>query len=124
MVDKSPFEVPHAMRELAERNLDQARKAYDQFMDAAKQAQSMVSASSDAVSDGTKEIQSKTFEFAENNMNAAMSFASDLAKASDIAEAIEMQQRFAREQMEAFASQAQRLSTLMAETAQNAQKKR
>ena len=37
MYDKPQFEFPEAVRELAERNVEQARSAYNQFMDMARQ---------------------------------------------------------------------------------------
>ena len=37
MYDKPQFEIPEAVRELAERNVDQARTAYNQFMEMARQ---------------------------------------------------------------------------------------
>ena len=39
MYDKPQFEIPEAVRELAERNVEQARSAYNQFMDMARRVQ-------------------------------------------------------------------------------------
>ena len=41
MAQNQPFEVPQQLRQLAESNVEQARTAYDQFMDAMTQATSM-----------------------------------------------------------------------------------
>ena len=38
---QNPFEIPQQMRELAEKNIEQARAAYDQFMGAMNQAMGM-----------------------------------------------------------------------------------
>jgi hypothetical protein len=38
MAPYQPFEIPQQLRELAERNVEQARAAYGQFMDAIAQA--------------------------------------------------------------------------------------
>jgi hypothetical protein len=38
MVEKQPLEIPQQLRELAEKNFEQARAAYAQFMDAMAQA--------------------------------------------------------------------------------------
>jgi hypothetical protein len=43
MSDKPQFEIPEAVRELAERNVEQARSAYGQFMDMARKVQDTVS---------------------------------------------------------------------------------
>ena len=57
MVSDQQFEIPHSMRELAERNVEQARQAYDQLMDVARQAQVVVSKSQEAMTGGAVEIQ-------------------------------------------------------------------
>ena len=38
MAETHPFEIPRELRELAEKNVEQARAAYGQFMDALAQA--------------------------------------------------------------------------------------
>ena len=38
---QNPFEIPQQMRDLAEKNIEQARMAYDQFMGAMNQAMAM-----------------------------------------------------------------------------------
>jgi hypothetical protein len=38
MAQNKPFELPQQLRELAEKNIEQARAAYAQFMDAMTQA--------------------------------------------------------------------------------------
>ena len=45
MSDKPQFEFPEAVRELAERNVEQARSAYNQFIDMARKVQDTLSAS-------------------------------------------------------------------------------
>jgi hypothetical protein len=50
MPEKQTFEIPQQLRELAQRNVEQAQAAYGQFMDAMAQAVSgWSSASSDTV---------------------------------------------------------------------------
>ena len=41
MVQNQPFEMPQQLRELAEKNVEQARATYAQFMDAMTQAVSV-----------------------------------------------------------------------------------
>ena len=45
MYDKPQFEFPEAVRELAERNVEQARSAYNQFIDMARKVQETLTAS-------------------------------------------------------------------------------
>ena len=123
MYEKPQFEIPEQVRELAERNVEQARAAYTQFMDMARQAQNMVSKSQGVMTQSALDIQSRAMRYAEQNIDASFSFASDLARARDLREYLEVQQRWAQQQMQAYAQQAQDLGRMMAEAAQKAQPK-
>jgi phasin len=124
MYDKPQFEIPEAVRELAERNVDQARSAYNQFMDMARQVQETLAKSQGAMASGAMEQQSRVAKFAEENIQASFAFASDLSRARDLKEYLEIQQRYAQKQMQSYAVQAQELGKLLSEAAQKAQAKR
>lgn len=118
MYDKPQFEIPETVREIAERNVEQARSAYTQFMDMARKAQDAVSKQQGAMAAGALDIQSKALNYAEQNINASFNFAADLARARDLKEYLEIQTRYAQRQMQDYARQAQELGRLMAEAAQ------
>ena len=120
MVDQPKLEIPEAMREMAERNVEQSRQAYGQFMDMARQAQSVMAKSGEAVTESTRDVQGKALRFAEENMTANFAFVSDLARARDLNEIMQVQQRHAQKQMLNYTHQAQELGRLMAELAQKA----
>ena len=115
------FEIPASVREVAGRSVDQAKDAYGRFVDAARQAQDMVTKSTDVMAIGAKEMNEKVFAFTEQNAKAAFDVASRLAQARDVKEALEIQTQFARNQMEAYAQQAQELARILAASAQKAQ---
>jgi len=123
MTDKPAMEIPAAMREMAERNVEQARSAYTQFMDMARQAQDMVAKSSDAMATSGKEVQARALRYAQENMDASFAFASDLARSRDLKEFLEIQQRYAQKQAMTYTQQAQELGRLLADAAQMAQRK-
>ena len=123
MYDKPQFEIPEAVRELAERNVEQARSAYNQFMDMARRVQDSLASSQGAMASGALEMQTRVAKFAEENIQASFAFASDLSRARDLKEYLEIQQRYAQKQMQAYAHQAQELGKLMSEAAQKAQPK-
>jgi phasin len=123
MYDKPQFEIPEAVRELAERNVEQARSAYNQFMDMARRVQDTLAKSQGAMASGAVELQSQVAKFAEENMEASFRFASDLSRARDLKEYLEIQQRFAQKQMQNYAHQAQELGALLSDAAQKAQPK-
>jgi phasin len=123
MYDKPQMEIPDAVRQMAERNVEQARTAYNQFMDIARQAQGMVARSSGAMAESALDIQSRALKYSEQNMDAAFQFASDLARARDLKEYLEIQSRYAQKQMQTYAQQAQDLGRMLTEAAQKAQPK-
>lgn len=123
MADLPQFEIPEAMRDMAERNVDQARSAYGQFLEMARQAQDLVSKSSDTMAQSAREIQIKAMRYAEQNMEANFAFVGDLAKARDFRDYMEIQSRHAQRQMQTYSEQAQELGRMMAEVAQKVQRR-
>jgi phasin len=111
------------VRQAAERNVEQSRTAYTQFMNMAKQAQDLVAKSSGTMTETTMQIQTRAMKFAEQNVDAGFSFASDLAKAKDLKEFMEIQTKHAQKQMQAYTQQAQELGKLMTDAAQKVQTK-
>lgn len=114
MTNETDFEIPSALRDLAQTSIEQARGAYSQFLDANQRAQAMVAQSSEAMGTSVREIQKKIMEYAEANTRAGFDHAGRLAKAKSVQEAVDMQANFARKQMEAYTQQASELSRLMA----------
>ncbi len=123
MADIPSFEIPPPVRELAEKNVEQARQAYSQYMDMARKAQEMLTQSSSAAVDSTRDVQDKTMRYAQDNLDASFSFAAELARARDLKEAMEIQARYAQRQMLAYAAQSQDLGRLMTDAAQKMQKR-
>jgi phasin len=85
------LEVPAELRDLAEKTIDQAEKAFGMFFDAAgKSMTSMPGA-------GT-EISRQALSFTEQNMKAAFEHARKLVHATDLQEAMQIQSEFLRSQ--------------------------
>jgi phasin len=122
MADLPQFEIPEAMRDMAERNVEQARSAYNQFLDMARQSQDLVSKSSDTMAQSAREIQAKAMRYAEQNMEANFAFVGDLAKARDLRDYMDIQSRHAQRQMQIYSEQAQELGRMIADVAQKVQR--
>jgi phasin len=119
MFEKPPtVEIPAAVREMAEKNVEQSRAAYAQFLAMAKQAQDLMGQSQGDTSKSAMEVQTKAVRYAEQNVDASFRFASDLAHARDLQEYAEIQARYAQTQVQTYAQQAQDLGRLVAEVAQ------
>ena len=123
MPQNQPFEFPQQLRELAERNVEQARTAYGQLMDAMAQATGMWMSArpSNEMTSGFKVVRERAIQFAKQNAEACFAAASELANAKDIQDLLAIQSRSAQTQMQAYALQAQELGRLMVEAAQSVQ---
>lgn len=99
------YEVPNEMRELAERSVEQARKAFDGFMGAAHKAVEAMQGSSTVVQDNAKDMTGKALGFAEQNMMSAFEHAQRLVRAKDLSEVMRLQAEFAQSQFAALQTQ-------------------
>jgi hypothetical protein len=115
-----PFEIPQQLREMTERNVEQARNAYGQFMDAWAQALGnwANAAPSGMMATGFKTVQDRAVMFAKQNGDACFNLASELATAKDLTDVLGIQSRHAQTQMQTYALQAQELTRLVMEAAQ------
>ena len=85
------LEVPTELRELAEKTIDQAEKAFGMFFDAASKSMASIP------SPGT-EISRQALSFTEQNLKAAFEHARKLVHATDLEEAMRIQSEFLKSQ--------------------------
>jgi phasin len=90
MVDPK-LEVPAELRDLTEKTIDQAEKAFGMFFEAAKKSMASIPAP------GT-EISKQALTFTEQNMKAAFEHARKLVHATDLQQALQIQSEFLRSQ--------------------------
>lgn len=122
MADKQMFEIPEEMRDFAEKNVEQARVAYGQFMEFMSQAMNAWSSTGPEAAN-FKALQERAIAFAKENAERSFALASDLSKAKDMQEVVTLQSRYVQTQMQTFGIQAQQLSWLMADAFRNMQTK-
>src|SRR5215210_2665207 len=85
------LEVPAELRDLAEKTIDQAEKAFGMFFDAANKSMASIP------SPGT-EMSKQALSFTEQNMKAAFEHARKLVHATDLQQAMQIQSEFLRSQ--------------------------
>src|SRR6201992_739893 len=85
------LEVPAELRDMADKTIEQAEKAFGMFFEAA-------SKSMDSVPGGGAEISKQALTFTEQNMRAAFEHARKLVHATDLQEAMRLQSDFLRSQ--------------------------
>ncbi|KAB1074912.1 phasin [Methylobacterium planeticum] len=106
------YEVPGEMRDFAEKSVDQARKAFDSFIGAARRTADTVQGSAEVARTNAQDISSRGFEYAEQNVNAAFDLAQKLVRSRDVQEAMQHQAEFVRTQFAAIQAQAKEFGGL------------
>ncbi len=110
MSDKIPgYDVPPQMREMAERSVSEAKKAFDGFIQATHKAVGAAEGTATAAQAGTKDLNAKAVAFAEANVAAAFTFASKMIAAKDMQSLVALQTEFMQSQMKTLAEQSQSL---------------
>jgi phasin len=110
-------EVPKAMRDLAERNIAQMRETYERSKDALENAMQSWERSFDAAGQGAVALNRKIIDIAQRNINSSFDLAKKLAGARNLAEAVEMQSAYWRNQLDTLAAQAEEVRTLSTKVA-------
>jgi len=106
-----PQEIPSQIRDLAEKNVEQAREALLGFMDAAQKA----TGATEMLPSGAKDTMTKAMSFAEENVKAAFDLAQKLVRAKDVQEILALQIEFATSRLTAMQTQAMELGATVQE---------
>ena len=87
------FEIPTEMRNLAAQSVEQAKKAFDDFITAAQKAVTAVEGHATGAKASTKNIGQKAMAFAEKNVATSFEFAQKVVRAKDIQELTQLSRR-------------------------------
>ncbi len=117
---ENPFEIPQALRDVAEQNLKQAHAAYEQLTDFVTKAMDawMGAMPSNGLATGFKDVQGRAAEIAKKNADSTFALVEKIAKAQNFQEILTLQTQFAQDQMKAFTTQTQELYKLIGEAFQ------
>ncbi len=100
------LELPAELRAIAEKNVAQARQAFDTLFDSARGAVGDSEERLKEVQSGIKELRQKTIGLVEANVNASFDFLNKLVQARSPQEVFSLQTAFLTEQAKAVAAQA------------------
>jgi phasin len=106
-----------AVRELAEKSVDQTREAYDRAKDSLEAAVDTMARSFDELRQGAAALNRKVIEIAEENVSSGFDLAKSLAKARTLAEMVELPATYWRKQLSALSAQAEEVRTLSTKVA-------
>ena len=117
------FEIPEQMRDLADKSVDQARQAFEQFLDATQKAMANAEGSAKTLGEGAADLSRQSLTFVEENVAASFALAQRLVQARTAEEIAALQQEFARSHMKALSEQGKTLSDMLARPTDNAARK-
>ncbi|MCP4621509.1 MAG: phasin [Bradyrhizobium sp.] len=119
---RDPFAIPKDMRTMAEASFEQARKAFDKFMESARTTAGNMEERRETVRAGAKEIGSKAVSYAEQNVQASLDYAQSLLKAKDLPEVMKLHSEYVQSQMRSLAEQASEMGQIVSRAAMDAAK--
>ncbi len=106
MDQKDPFEIPQELRSMAEASFDQARRAFETFLNSTQQAASSWGGHGEAARASAKDFSVKAITFAEKNIAASLDYAEQLLRAKDLTDVMRLHSNYVQSQMQVLAEQA------------------
>jgi len=98
------------MSTLAEHGVEQARKSFEELMDATQRAVQSFEGQTTAAQTAARDLQRQAMGFAERNVTASFEFAQNLVRAQSAEEVAKLHTDFVTAQMNALAGQARELA--------------
>ena len=102
--------VPPDMRKLAEQNLQQAKKTFEELMNATHRAVSSFGGHASTAQSTALELQRKLMGYSERNVAASLEYAQSLMRAKDAGELMKLHSEYLKDQMQALTEQARDLT--------------
>ena len=119
-MQRTPFDIPDQMRDAADKSVEQARRAFDQFIDATQKAVAKAEGSVKSMRGGAADVNRQALAFVEENIAASFDLAQKLVRAHTVEEVAAVQQEFLQRQMAAAAEQGKAIGTMMGRAAKGA----
>lgn len=121
-MDTKPFEIPADMRKFAEQSMEQARKAFDSFVEATQRAMNDLEGRAQAARSGAMDVSGRAMTFAERNMAASFEFAQNLVRARTPEDVLRLQTDYVKAQIQALNEQTKELAEATAKVAKETTK--
>ena len=121
---ENPFEIPQALRDVSERNLKQARAAYEQLMDVMTKAMGAWTGAlpSNPMAAVCKDVQDRAMQIAKENAESVFTFAGKISNVRPPQDILTLQTQFAQDRMQAFVTQTQQLFSVIEEAIQKSER--
>jgi phasin len=106
---KLPYEIPPEIRDLTAKSVEEARKAFERFTEAARKASAQAEGAAETLQSSAKDVSAKALSFTEANIKAAFDHAEKLIHAKDPQEFLAHQSEYVKAQLAAMEEQAKEL---------------
>ncbi len=120
MKQPTHFEIPEQLRQATERSMEQAKQAFEQFLDATHKAVATAEGSAKSLGEGAADVQRQALAFAEENIAASFELAQNIARARTVEEVSALQQEFAQKRMSAAVEQGKQIGGMASRAAETA----
>lgn len=120
MADKTAFDIPEPMRAFADKSVDQAKKAFDDFMAATVKAVDKAETSAKTLQSGAQDVNRQAIGFLEENVAASFEFAQKMVRATTLEELGEIQKDFLKRQVESAQAQSKNMTDAISRAAATA----
>ena len=101
--------IPPDMRKFADQSVQQAKKAFDDLMNATRSAVSTFEGQASSAQAAALELQRKVVGYSERNMSASLEFAQNLLRAKSPEDVMKLHADYVKSQMQTLAEQARDL---------------
>ena len=122
-MQRTPFDIPDQMREMADRSVEQAKKAIGQYLDATQKAVAKAEGSAKTAREGAAEVSRQALAYVEENVSASFDFAHRLVQARTVEEIAALQREFLQRQMASLTEQGKSIGEMMGRAATDAMDK-
>lgn len=113
------YEIPTEMRDMAEKSVDQARKAFEGFIGAAQKAVGQVDSTTTTLQSSARAIGDKAVTYAEQNVRSAFDYAQKVVRITDMQELLALQSEYVKTQLSALQEQAKDFGSAVQSAAQS-----
>ncbi len=109
----TPFDIPEQMRDAADKSVNQAKKAFDDFIDATQKAVANTEGSAQSLREGAADVNRQALAYVEENVAASFELAHRLVRARSVEEVAAIQQEFIQRQMRNLTEQGKSLGEMV-----------
>ena len=117
---RTMFDIPTQFREIVDNSVNQAKQAFEQYLDATHKAASQMEGSTKSVQDGAAEVNRRALAFVEENVSSYFDLVESLMKAKTMEEIAALQKDFYSQQMAKLAEHGKDMGSVMGKAGSDA----